>query len=103
MQPPGLQAHDVQQVVDLMQQPLGILAHDSQALCGPFGQLGRARQQFLNRRQNHRQRGAQLVTDVGDKQVLQAVQFGQLAVLRAEIVTDDKLPDPSAFVIEHSG
>ena len=77
VQPPGLQLGEVEQGPDQAQQPAGVA----------FGQLQVGRQvrrefpgplqRLLQRRQQQRQRGAELVADVGEELRLDPVQLGQ--------------------------
>src|SRR6185369_8264856 len=78
----GLQAHEVEQVVDQFEQPHAVGVHcREQTACLRVGDPATLVQERFERRQEQRERRAQFVADVGEETALDLVEFLELAVI----------------------
>ena len=77
LHPAGLDAREVQQGVDQLRQPQPVAVNDVQFVARLLIEPVRPAAQLVDRSEDQRERGPELVADVGEKRRLGPVEFGE--------------------------
>jgi hypothetical protein len=104
----GLDAREVEQSIDQLQQPHAVAVRDRDELAAVLARVVSRRGQYLFQwRQHQRERRAELVADVGEEQRLGAVDLGQrlgaAALLLVGLGAGDRGGDLAGYQLEERG
>ena len=100
----GLDAREVEQRVDQLQQPQPVAVDELQLAASPAGRpVGAGRSAVLDRPEHQRQRGAELVADVAEEGGLGPVQLGQRLGAPALLLVGAGVGDGGGDVVRRPG